>query len=146
MSESWVLSRAASEISEVMSPEDDVWALRNHLILWYLKQPPMSRVLPHPSNITRLSITEPLEEAGYIEKNELGRIINCYPSFIVTDNRGKPWYLEGHFPNYETYLQENYEVFFAERSVIVYRSLDKQNANESNQNRKAENCSNPLKP
>ena len=130
ISQSWTLRKASDRISKIIHPEDEIWALKNHLILWYLNQPPVSRVTTHPSNITRSSIIRPLEKAGYIKNGELQRIYDSHPAFMVTDKRGVPFYLLDGSAYFEAYVKENYTVFFNDDDVIVYRRLGHSDSNE----------------
>lgn len=119
----WSLRNAAERIGEVIQPGDNVWAVNNHLILWYLDKTPVSPVIAHPSNITRTAILRPLVEAGYAPDNLLGRVYDSRPAFIVNNTRGTPSYLRSDPVGFETYLSDHYAVFFEQNEVIVYRLL-----------------------
>ena len=112
---------AASHILEdMMEPGDRVWALTHHLILQYLDLPTVSRVTAHPSNITRASITTPLEDAGYIQPNELERVMNSLPEFILSNADGHPYY----FPDralIPAYLEAHYELVHATPVITIYK-------------------------
>lgn len=123
LEESWTLRTAADYIAEVMLPGDEVWAVSNHLILWYLDKTPVSPVTAHPSNVTRAAILRPLVEAGYIPDNLLERIYDSRPAFIVNNSRGTPFYLSHDSVVFADYLSDYYVVFFKQNDVIVYRRL-----------------------
>lgn len=78
----YVGKRAAAEIGRDMRPGDEVWALRDHVILFHLGLPPVSP-LAHPSAITRASVFRPLVEAGYVREDEFERIVARKPRYVA---------------------------------------------------------------
>lgn len=123
LEESHSVRAAADRINQVMQPEDDIWAVRNHLILWYLDKVPISPVIAHPSTITRTAILTPLVEAGYAQDNLLGRIYASKPAFIVSSNSDAPLYLSSGPIVFADYLSGHYAIFFEQNTVTVYRLL-----------------------
>ncbi len=117
---------AASLILEdMMEPDDRVWALTNHVILHYLDLPTVSRVTAHPSNITRTSITTPLEEAGYIQPNELERVMDSLPEFIVSNTDGNLYYFRDR-ALIPAYLAAHYDLVHTTPVISLYRLKEDQ--------------------
>jgi hypothetical protein len=115
------LRAAADRIEAVRGPNDTFWAAHRHLILWYLDAQQVSKAITHPSNIQRTSITRTLADAGYIAKDELQRIIDSAPTFIITGggrnisySRDKP----------EIIVGSSYVLFHESPTVSVYRLRD----------------------
>ncbi|SEW44500.1 Dolichyl-phosphate-mannose-protein mannosyltransferase [Cognatiyoonia koreensis] len=126
--EQYDILAASIVLDDMMAPDDRVWALSNHLILHYLNLPTVSRVVAHPSNIVRESITTPLEEAGYIEPDELRRVMESLPEFIVSDASEDLFYFKDRslIPNY---LEENYDLVHATPIITIYRLKEGSAAN-----------------
>ena len=58
-------------------------ALEYHLVLWYLGDAPISRILTHPSNIASEPVFETLMAAGYVAENEFERLMASKPAYLV---------------------------------------------------------------
>ena len=117
------ITRAADAVAAVRQPGDAVWALDRHLILVYLDQPTVSKVVAHPSNIVREAIMSPLEAAGYIPPGEFERLLESRPEFVVTASGGLPFYLPDK-PAFGRWLNTHYTVFFDRDDVAVFRRRD----------------------
>lgn len=117
---------AAEKIDAVRKPEDQIWALRAHIILWYLDMKPVSRVATQPSNMDIPAILDPLVKAGYIQTGEMERIYASKPEFIVTGARAENshQYVAGPY-NFRSFVTENYDVFHREKYLIIYRLKEK---------------------
>lgn len=119
------LRAAANRIAAVRRPDDTFWAMNNHLVLWYLNAQQVSKAITHPSNIAKASIFETLADAGYIARDELQRIIDSSPTFIVTRDRdGVPAYLE-NVPAVQDMIDRKYTLFYNSPKVTVYRLKDR---------------------
>lgn len=117
------LREAAAAIAQDNTAGGTVWALRSHLILFYLDQPPLSPVLTHPSNITRPSIIAPLAQAGYIHADELGFVMQSLPRYLVLDAwEGIPAYLTGaDRDRFAAFLAARYQPWRRIEPVILYK-------------------------
>ena len=89
LSEMQIVRHAAEQIVCRMGEERTVWAMRNHLILWYLDLLPLEPTIVHPDNLTRLHIRVPLEAAEYVSPNAAERLFESRPAFVVTG-----WFIE----------------------------------------------------
>ena len=78
------LRTAAELILEDRCCGELVYAPREHLIYWYLKQRPPSAVV-HPSNVNRPAIMAPLVTHGYVPQDEQRRILERNIGYIVMD-------------------------------------------------------------
>lgn len=65
-----------------------IWALRMHLIHWYLGDPQLSRAGVHPDNLARLAIIDTLHRHSYVSSDETGRLMSLLPDFVITDAKG----------------------------------------------------------
>jgi hypothetical protein len=117
------IKRTADLLETNLLPYDQVWAVKHHLILWYLDRRPVSWIATHPSNIERSAIIAPLVSAGYLDSGELQRIYESYPKFIVTDEEIVPWYIEDKV-QFENYLSSHYQEFYREERVVVFARID----------------------
>lgn len=113
-----ILRAAAAQIECRMQPGDQIWAADNHLVLWYLDELPMHRVITHPSNISRTHVIEPLVAQGYAQPDLEGWIYTQNPDFIVVRRPDDPMYLADEARFYD-YLDTHYtDVFQAPNPVM----------------------------
>ena len=107
---------AAQAIEAQRRPGETIYAFSHQLIYWYLDMVPVSPIV-HPSNLTRKMLLRPLAEAGYVAEDELGRIFNLRPTYLVTagqpTRRGPvPLYLHGaRAEAFSDLLRDHYRVF-----------------------------------
>ena len=78
------LRTAAELILEDRCCGELVYAPRDHLIYWYLKQRPPT-VLVHPSSVNNPAIMAPLVAHGYVPEDEQRRILERNIGYIVMD-------------------------------------------------------------
>lgn len=121
VTENYDIQAAASILEDMMQPGDQVWALERHLILIYLDLPAISRVSAHPSNITRTAILQPLIDAGYVDANELDRIMASAPEFIVSHGADKLFYFRDDPDLIPTYIADHYDLVHATPIIHLYR-------------------------
>ena len=76
------LRTAAERILEDRCCGELVYAPRDHLIYWYLKQRPPT-VLVHPSSVNNPAIMTPLVAHGYVPEDEQRRILERNIGYIV---------------------------------------------------------------
>ena len=76
------LRTAAELILEDQCCGELVYAPRDHLIYWYLKQRPLS-VVVHPSTVNNPAIMPPLVAHGYVPEDEQRRILERDMGYIV---------------------------------------------------------------
>jgi 4-amino-4-deoxy-L-arabinose transferase-like glycosyltransferase len=120
--EHYDIRRAADALGPVLEPQDNVWAVKDHLILVYLDRPPISPAALHPSNIVRPSIIGPLIGAGYVPRDAFGRAVASQPRFIVTDaHRPAPYYLGEAGDCFAALLGTRYAIWRQFGDVRLYR-------------------------
>ena len=76
--------QAASLIEGDRKEGDQVFVMKSAMIYYYLKQPPPSRII-HPSLFGNETVMAELAKYGYIDADELGRILNSRPAYVVTE-------------------------------------------------------------
>lgn len=114
------IKRAAEFLRTRLKPGDRIWALDRHLILVYLDQPTVSRVVAHPSNITQKAIMSTLTERGYVSANELRFLLTSQPEYLVSNGHGHLFYFSD--PDViDSYIARNYHLIFGTDLVTIYR-------------------------
>ncbi|MEM9435406.1 MAG: hypothetical protein AAGA15_00075 [Pseudomonadota bacterium] len=113
------LRAAARAIEDVRAPGDAVWALEQHLVLFYLELDPPVPVLAHPQNIVRAEIAGPLEAAGFLEPDALATLYASRPAFVVTDGDGVPDYLPDPV-RFDAFL-DGYSLLHTGPGIAVWR-------------------------
>jgi|GEM_PF-631630 len=87
---------AAYEIAEYLKRENKhhrpVYMLTDHIAYWFMGSYPLTRSTTHPSNIARLYLLETIVGKGATVEDELRRVLQKEPEFIVT--RDYVWYLQ----------------------------------------------------
>ncbi|MGB7654677.1 MAG: hypothetical protein WBL74_04270, partial [Novosphingobium sp.] len=116
------VGRAARYIRSTGPAQASVWPWRYQLVDWYLDAPQLSKAGVQPENIGRPPIAGPLARAGYIGPDEIERLMQQRPDFIVSDAKGKgiTW-LRSAKPGVDVWLAHNYELDAQFGDVIVYR-------------------------
>ncbi len=116
------LRQAAAAIAADRQGGDRVWALTSHLVLFYLDEPPLSWIATHPDSIDREVIAGPVIEAGLAEADEVVRILDLRPRYIVTEERLVPTYLtESHRAQLQAVLDADYEIFGSFGPAVVLK-------------------------
>lgn len=116
------VGRAARYIRSTGPAQATVWPWRYQLVDWYLDAPQLSKAGVQPENIGRPPIVGPLVKAGYIGPDEIERLMQLRPDFIVSDAKGKgiAW-MRAAKPAVDAWLALNYEFDAQFDDVIVYR-------------------------
>lgn len=118
------VTAAAHHIAASGLTRPRIWCWSKHLIHWYLDAPLLSRAAAHPDNLGRRAIIDPLSAAGYVSRDEIGRMMNDLPDYIVTDEGevGLRWARKTGKP-VDQWLADHYylEAFFGD--VLVYRRI-----------------------
>ena len=114
---------AADVLRDHLKPQDRIWALDRHLVLFYLDHPTVSPVVSHPSNITRDAIIITLSEAGYVVENELERILESLPEYLVSNAHGHLFYFENQNV-IDDYIQQHYHLLHSTSTTTIYRRND----------------------
>lgn len=115
--------RAAAElISEDQCCGELVYAPRDHLIYWYLKQRPLSAVV-HPSAINHPAVMPPLVAHGYVPEDEQRRILERDIGYIVINperrwSRGLPGRERARLTNT---LQERFYPWKDSGGLVIYK-------------------------
>jgi len=99
-----------------------VYAPRDHLIYWYLKQRPLSAVV-HPSNLNNPAIMPPLVAHGYVPEDEQRRILERDIGYIVI-NPARRW--RRRTPGQErarltNLLQEHFFQWKTTGGLVIYK-------------------------
>ena len=83
LSKSHYIRHAARLIAADRQPDDTVWAFYDLPILWYLKVKPISKIVQPASLLRKNAILNPLIRSGYIAPDELQRIMDARPTYLV---------------------------------------------------------------
>lgn len=116
------LRTAAELILEDQCCEELVYAPRDHLIYWYLKQRPLSAVV-HPSTVNNPAIMPPLVAHGYVPEDEQRRILEQNIGYIVI-NPERRW--SRRLPGQERrrltdLLQERFYPWKNSGGLVIYK-------------------------
>ena len=116
------VGRAARYIRSTGPAKASVWPWRYQLVDWYLDAPQLSKAGVQPENIARSAIAGPLANAGYIGPDEIDRLMQLRPDFIVSDAKGKgiTWVRDAK-PAVDAWIAHNYELDAQFGDVVVYR-------------------------
>jgi hypothetical protein len=103
---------------------DEILALNNHLVLWYLDVPPITRIATHPTNLIVAEIVAPLARAGYTEADIFDRVLARRPRHIVSGDNDRFGQMDARQQALlERVLRDDYEIWIREPGVTVYRRL-----------------------
>lgn len=118
------IAKAGRFITAIGGPRPVVWPWRKQLIDWYLDQPPLSKAGTQPENIARPEIIDPLVRANYIGPDEVGRLMQMKPDFVVTDaaGKGQTW-MRGTGKPVDQWLARHYVLAAQFGDVLVYRRV-----------------------
>ncbi|MEO9530332.1 glycosyltransferase family 39 protein [Roseibium sp.] len=102
-----------------------VWAMNYQIVHMYLNSVPLSRALTHPANINPdSSVYRPLADAGYVSGDEVGRLMDLKPAFIVAKDM-PPWYFsETTGARVGSWIEENYTVYRQLGDLVIYLHKD----------------------
>lgn len=131
------IRHAARLIAADRQPDDTVWALYDLPILWYLNEKPISKIV-HPWIFLRKdSMMTPLVRSGYLAPDELQRIMDTRPAYLVMGIRNTLIYLimaeairddptvrkdvEAIF----TFINDHYSVFHEVGILRIYKLKNK---------------------
>ena len=116
------VAKTARFITATGGPQASVWPWRYQLVSWYLDDAPLSKAGVQPENIARPAIVGPLAAHGYVGPDEIARLMQLKPDFIVTDAHGKgqAWLRETEKP-IDAWMAQNYELEAQFGDVLVYR-------------------------
>ena len=113
---------AAAYISAHGGPHPRVWAWSDHLVLWYLDTPPLSKAGAYPENLARPAIINTLAKRGYVGNDEVSRLMASKPDYVVADidGEGVDW---AHGPGKaaSAWLAENYRLDATFGHTLIYR-------------------------
>jgi 4-amino-4-deoxy-L-arabinose transferase-like glycosyltransferase len=128
---SYPIRRAANAIATDRTDGDEVWALENHLVLWYLDQDPVSPAATHPHNLVGEPIIGTLTRGGYVPPREFERVLSIEPKYLVLGHSEVPWYLEGaDADTFRRFLSEKYSLWNRFTSAVPWH-LDMQHQRHS---------------
>ena len=121
-SEKHTVRAAARAIAADRRQGDTVWAFRRHLVYWYLDAGPLeagrkpTSPIVHSNLLTEERVMAPLVAAGYVDEDELRRILSLRPTYLVTkvDASGNPVppYARGKAYAVADFLADHYRVFY----------------------------------
>ena len=142
LSKRHTIKKAADVIATDIRPGDTVFALRHHLIYWYLDKKPLSRIL-QPGNFGNRFVMAPLVAAGYVGQDELGRILAARPTYLVTklhrNGSPVPVYARGDEYAVHDLLADHYRLFYDTSSLtppgeptLIYKLRDERDIGRVN--------------
>ena len=137
LSKSHYIRHAARLIAADRHPDDTVWAFYDLPILWYLNEKPISKMLLPANLLRKHAIMVPLARSGYIASDELYRIMDTRPTYLVTGRENTLFYhimigairedptvrkdVEALF----TFINDHYSVFHEGGLLRVYKLRSK---------------------
>jgi hypothetical protein len=101
---------------------EPVYLMDFHLVYWLTGTKPLSRLVTHPSNITREILLPVAAGPGVTPEREMTRLLEMHPRFIV--KRADTWYLNirpGTKAILEQALARDYQLVRDIRGALVYR-------------------------
>ncbi len=92
------------KISKFIDPGEDLLALDNHLVYFYLDKEPITPIV-HPNTIFKTNeykvLISSLIKLGYINENQNQIILNSYPKYIICENFCIEYIDKIYYKNYE---------------------------------------------
>ena len=128
LAERHYVRRAARAIAADRRPDADIWALRYHLILWYLNMPSIIAPLSHPSHVVS---TPPhlWSPSGHDAAGQWERLLTARPAYIVTDlahtDRFVYYLDEAAADDMRSLVGKHYSIFYDDGRIRVYKRLEK---------------------
>jgi len=118
--------KLANSIRPLIREEDTIWALNQHIVLFYLDKNPIIPLVTHPSNLTQPSYVEGMKSFDPTAKDPFVQVLQLNPQFIITSNTIEVDYLS---PDQNQmliqYIKENYGlVYETEQSAVYKRVVD----------------------
>ena len=128
LAESHYVRRAARAVAADRRPDADIWALRYHLILWYLDMPSIIAPQVQPSNV--LSIPAHLwSRAGHDTAGQWEQLVMARPVYIVADLEHADrfvYYLdEARADDMRNLVDNHYSIFYDDGRIRIYKRLEK---------------------
>lgn len=128
LSESHYVRRAAAAVAADRRPDADIWALRYHLILWYLDMPSIIAPQVHPSHV--VSIPAHLwSRDGHDTAGKWEQLLKTRPVYIVTDPAHTEkfvYYLdEAAADDMRNLVDNHYSIFYDDGRIRIYKRLEK---------------------
>jgi Dolichyl-phosphate-mannose-protein mannosyltransferase len=120
--EKYVVYELADYLRDENPRREPVYLMDFHLVYWLTGTKPLSRLVTHPSNITRESLLPVAAGPGVTPEREMTRLLEMHPRFIV--KRADTWYVNirpGTKAILEQALERDYELVRDIRGALVYR-------------------------
>ena len=128
LAESHYVRRAAHVIAADRRPDADIWALRYHLILWYLDMPSIIAPLVQPSAIVSIP-AHVRSRIGHNPAVEWDQIVMAHPAYIVTDltymDRFVYYLDEAKAEDMRNLVDNHYFIFYDDGRIRIYKRLEK---------------------
>lgn len=118
----------AQYISEEKSENTTIYMMEHHLVYWLLDMKPPSKIVTHPSNISKEYLLRAVKGDTANTKTELLNILNQKPEFIV--RKEIIWYLQGNtdaMALLEKTLQTQYVLAKNIDGTQIYRRIEAKN-------------------
>lgn len=137
LSKSHYIRHAAGLIAADRQPDDTVWAFYDLPILWYLNEKPISKVPLPLTLLVKNAITMPLVRSGYIAPDELQRIMDTRPTYLVTGTENTLFYsgmawairedptVRNDVEAIFKFINDHYSVFHEHGPIRVYKLRSK---------------------
>lgn len=127
LAERHYVRRAARAVAADRRPDADMWALRYHLILWYLDMPSIIAPLVQPSAVVSIPAHVRFRDE-YGPAGRWERLLTARPSYIVTDLTHPDrfvWYLdEAAADDMRNLVANHYSIFYDDGRIRVYKRLE----------------------
>ena len=103
------------KISTLIEPNEDLLALDNHLVYFYLDMQPITPIV-HPNTIFKVDefelLISSLVKLGYINENQNQIILDSYPKYIICENFCYEYIDPIYFENYKLVTEiDNIKLF-----------------------------------
>ena len=133
VSQSHYIRHAARVIAADRQPDDTVWALYDLPILWYLNVKPISKIVQPSILLRKRSMMRPLVRSGYLVPDEIQRIMDARPAYLVVGTRNTLFYLmmaeairddptvRKDVDAIFTFINDHYSIFHEDGPIRVYK-------------------------
>ncbi|WP_414549909.1 ArnT family glycosyltransferase [Anabaena sp. CCY 0017] len=114
----------AQYLSEAGGRNPTAYMMDHHLVYWLLDIKPPSKIVTHPSNISKEYLLRVLQSPTANTNQELLKVLEQKPEFIV--KKENVWYLQGHpeaIALLETTLETQYTLLKNMEETQIYRKI-----------------------
>jgi 4-amino-4-deoxy-L-arabinose transferase-like glycosyltransferase len=117
------IRKAADDIRASDAAGGPVWATDFHLILFYLDQLPLSRVLTHPANMVPGNVIfDTLVAGGYVPSDSFQRLVAQAPEFIVLSMNPPRYFPPEMAAAFQAMLDDKYALWRKHGPLTIMRA------------------------